>query len=103
MLNIPRLYQKVLERFDRQTEVTLHQFQKGLSNLRISKKEWYEIAKELEQFGVILLLNNGDSRKTNQHTKIKFVHKGLTKVFFACFSALLVCIVYLLTYLSIVF
>lgn len=67
-INLPILYKKLLKNLNgfKSEEITLKQFQKALVNFRLSKKDWLQIAKELDGLKVVEF-----EGLNNQHAKIK--------------------------------
>jgi len=65
-MKVPFVYQKLLELDDfKKKDLNLEQFGKVLLQFRISKKDWYRIAKDLNGFGLV------DMEGKYQHIKIK--------------------------------
>jgi hypothetical protein len=100
-MDIPYLYKKIGEKFNDRIEFTIDEFKKGLLNFRITEKDWFAIAKELQLQNLCEL----DVKANKCKGKIKFNHrKGIFNpkakwyivLFFVAWGVLLTCIILLM-------
>jgi len=98
-MNIPYIYKKLADKLENNFNMSLKDFKIVLKYFRITEKDWYKIAKDLELYKIADLNINGNRIKFKKRKAVA-LFKWYIIFFIIAFSILLFCVAYLLGFLG---